>query len=173
VIPPLSSPTLPSLPCTRPLDTEHVISILSWNINGSFALLLSCPKNRKSFQNYDINLFQETHLSPQMHNAIDVPEGYTLLSRTRRPNASFAKSWGGVAVLIWSAIPFKYRQDLSGPDFMVIQINNHLIYNVYLLPESTQWAGIREKDPCEALAASIALVFSADFEISVHGNFGR
>ncbi|KAJ7920453.1 hypothetical protein B0H13DRAFT_2422435 [Mycena leptocephala] len=113
-------------------------------------------ENRKDLQKYDINLFQETHLRPQQHDAIDVPQGYSLLSRTRRPKASFDKSWGGVAIVLRATIPFKYREDFSGPDFMVIQVNRHLVYNVYLLPESSLWAGVLEKDPCEAFASSLS-----------------
>ncbi|KAJ7704119.1 hypothetical protein B0H17DRAFT_1194025 [Mycena rosella] len=73
-------------------------------------------------------------------------------------------------MLIRAGIPFQYREDFSGPDFMVIQINRHLVYNVYLLPESTQWAGDLENDPCDALAASLALAFNAGFDVSVHGD---
>jgi hypothetical protein len=53
---------------------------------------------------------------------------------------------------------------------MVIQTNKHLVYNAYLLPESPQWAGVLEKDPCEALAASMALGYAAGFQFSLHGD---
>ncbi|KAJ6610647.1 hypothetical protein B0H10DRAFT_2224808 [Mycena sp. CBHHK59/15] len=110
------------------------------------------------------------HHAIETHESIDVPAGYTLLSRTRRPKLSFDKSWGGVAALIRNTIPFKYREDLSGPDFMVIQIDRLLVYNVYLLPESSQWVGALEKDSCEALAASKALAYAAGFKVSLHSD---
>ena len=53
---------------------------------------------------------------------------------------------------------------------MVIQINRHLIYNAYLLPESWQWAGVLDEEPCEALGASLALAYHADFDTSLHGD---
>ncbi|KAJ6605140.1 hypothetical protein B0H10DRAFT_1957259 [Mycena sp. CBHHK59/15] len=53
---------------------------------------------------------------------------------------------------------------------MVIQIGRLLIYNVYLLPETTHWAGSLEKDPCEALAASLALAYAAQFDLVLFGD---
>ncbi|KAJ7822997.1 hypothetical protein B0H14DRAFT_3470370 [Mycena olivaceomarginata] len=67
-----------------------------------------------------------------IHDAFELPPGYIILSRTRRPKPSFEKSWDSVAIVMRTTIPFKYREDFSGPDFMVIQINRHLIYNTYI-----------------------------------------
>jgi hypothetical protein len=53
---------------------------------------------------------------------------------------------------------------------MVLQLNRLLIYNVYLLPETAQWAGVLEKDPCEALAASLALAYAARFDFVILGD---
>jgi hypothetical protein len=57
---------------------------------------------------------------------------------------------------------------------MVLQLNTLLIYNVYLLPETSQWAGVLERDPCdticEALAASLALAYAAHFLVLVLGD---
>lgn len=131
---------------------------------------MSCPDLRKYLENFDVNLFQETHLRPQQHDSIVVPRWYTLISRTRRPKVSFQKSWGGTAILIRSGIPFKHREDLSAPDFMVILINKHLIYNAYLLPENTPWAGALDKEPCEALGGSPALAYNAGFDDSLPGD---
>ncbi|KAJ7790714.1 hypothetical protein B0H14DRAFT_3501377 [Mycena olivaceomarginata] len=85
------------------------------------------------------------------HETTEPLPGYTILSRTRRPKASFGSSWGGVAIVIRAVIPFESRDDLSGPDVMVIQTNKHLVYNAYLLPESPQWAGVLEKYPLELI----------------------
>jgi exonuclease III len=131
---------------------------------------MSCPEFRKTIQMYYINLFQETHLRPHQHDTIDLPPGYSILSRTRRPKVSFDQSWGGVAIVYRSELKLKPREDLSGPDFLVIQLGNILIYNVYIYPESTQWAGVLENDPCEALAASLALAFTAHFLVALLGD---
>ncbi|KAJ6450876.1 hypothetical protein C8R45DRAFT_946489 [Mycena sanguinolenta] len=53
---------------------------------------------------------------------------------------------------------------------MVLQLNRTLIYNVYLLPESTQWTGVLGKDPWEALAASIALAYTAHIPVMILGD---
>ncbi|KAJ7712283.1 hypothetical protein B0H16DRAFT_1479531 [Mycena metata] len=142
----------------------------SWNINGAFPLQMSCPSFRKKLETFDINLFQETHLRPQQEDTVQLPPGYSILSRTRRPKASFDSSWGGVAAIFRSTLQVQYRQDLSGPDFMVLQLNKLLIFNVYLLPESSQWTGVLEKDPCEALAGSLALAYTSGLWVVVLGD---
>jgi hypothetical protein len=75
-----------------------------------------------------------------------------------------------VFIVYRSELKLKPREDLSGPDFLVIQLGNILIYNVYIYPESTQWAGVLENDPCEALAASLALAFTAHFLVALLGD---
>jgi hypothetical protein len=82
---------------------------------------MSCPIFRKDLEKYDINLFQETHLRPQQEDTVELPHGYSILSRTQRPRPSFDKSWGVVAAVFQSALKLKYRQDFSGPEFMVLQ----------------------------------------------------
>ncbi|KAK7053853.1 hypothetical protein R3P38DRAFT_2466395, partial [Favolaschia claudopus] len=73
------------------------IKIRSWNIKGSFILLMDCPETRRELTQYDFNLYQETHLRPQQHDVVSLPSGYTVEAKSRRPKANFAKSWGGVA----------------------------------------------------------------------------
>ncbi|GLB35656.1 hypothetical protein LshimejAT787_0212210 [Lyophyllum shimeji] len=148
----------------------HTVHIKSWNIDGAFTLKMSCPDFRKTLQLFDINFFQETHLRPNQHDTVILPAGYQIFSRTRRPKADFDKSWGGVAAVVSQKLSLKYRQDLSGPDFMVLQIGSTLFYNVYLLPETSNWPSVLESDPCEALASSLALAHMANFSIILMGD---
>ncbi|KAJ6616051.1 hypothetical protein B0H10DRAFT_1949406 [Mycena sp. CBHHK59/15] len=75
---------------------------------------------------------------------------------------------GGVAWVVNSArVPFNLREDLSGPDFMAIQMANIVIYNVYLLPETINWVGDLERDPCLALASSLAVARAGVFKILI------
>lgn len=99
---------------------------------------MSCPKAQSDLLNYDFNLFQETHLRPQQHDSIHLPDNYSILSRTRRPKSNFGQSWGGVATITNTArVPSKLRNELCGPDFMVHQNGNILVFNVYILPETS------------------------------------
>ncbi|KAF8195225.1 hypothetical protein K438DRAFT_1760893 [Mycena galopus ATCC 62051] len=83
-----------------------------------------------------------------------------------QPKADFGSSWGGVATVYNSArVASKTREDLSGPDFMAIQMDSIVIYNAYILPETTNWAGNLERDPCAALAASIATTYAGRYQI--------
>ena len=73
-------------------------------------------------------------------------------------------------IVFRSALKPVFREDLSGPDSMVIQLGNLLVYNVYLLPETSPWVGRLEKDPCEALAASLALAYTANYHVALFGD---
>ncbi|KAJ6560960.1 hypothetical protein B0H10DRAFT_1966763 [Mycena sp. CBHHK59/15] len=104
------------------------------------------------------------------HNTIEVPHGYRLLSRTRRPKACFGKSWGGVVAIVRQWLPVQYREDFSGPDFMVLQLHCLLLYNIYLLPEGSMWAGILDSDPCNGLTGSLSLAYMAGYDIALMGD---
>jgi ribonuclease HI len=54
---------------------------------------------------------------------------------------------------------------------MVHQFGAIVVYNVYVIPESTNWAGDLERDPCLALAASLALARAGHFEMVLLGDF--
>ncbi|KAJ7794057.1 hypothetical protein B0H13DRAFT_2393505 [Mycena leptocephala] len=113
----------------------------------------------------------ETHLRPHQHDAARLPDGYSIVSRTRRPKANLGKSWGGVATISNTArVPSKLREDLSGPDFMAHQIGNIVIYNVYLLPKTKSWVGDLESDPCLAVASSLAVAYAATCHILIMGD---
>jgi hypothetical protein len=86
-------------PSTYPLDNTRIISIHSWNIRCAFPLQMSCPIFREDLEKYDINLLPETHLRPQQEDTVELPHGYSTLSRTRKPRLSLDKSWGGVAAV--------------------------------------------------------------------------
>ncbi|KAK6988377.1 hypothetical protein R3P38DRAFT_3444099, partial [Favolaschia claudopus] len=163
LLPPLPSPTTPNV---------SSIKIQSWNIDGSFILLMGCPETQHDLVEYDFNLYQETHLRPQQHDTISVPVGYAVESKTRRPKANFAKSWGGVANVFNAArVPSsKIRNDLSGPDLMVTQVGDILLFNSYLLPESSVWEGELERELCSALAASVAMAYAGGFRIIIMGD---
>jgi hypothetical protein len=53
---------------------------------------------------------------------------------------------------------------------MVQQIGGILVFNVYLLPESSNWAGDLECDPCLALASSVAVAYAGRFQILIMGD---
>ncbi|KAJ7843461.1 hypothetical protein B0H13DRAFT_2364748 [Mycena leptocephala] len=52
-----------------------------------------------------------THIYVPNKRTLELPHGYSILSRTQRPRPSFDKSWGGVAAFFQSALKLKYRQD--------------------------------------------------------------
>jgi hypothetical protein len=91
-----------SLECSH--SNLQIVTIKCWNIGGAFSLQMSCPEFRKDLEQFDINLFSEIHLRPQQHDTVELPRGYSILSRTRGPKASFDKSWGGVAAVYRSAL---------------------------------------------------------------------
>ncbi len=146
------------------------LKIHSWNINGCFLLKLDCPEFAEDVMSYDINLFQETHLCPDQHLTVWLPRGYIIYSRVRRPSLSFDKSWGGVAAIVAADLDVIYHEDLSGKDFMVLQIGNRLIYNTYILPETMDWTMYLESDPLQSLASSLIRAIEGNFEVMFAGD---
>lgn len=64
-----------------------------------------------------------------------------------------------------------YREDYSGPDFMVLQVGkNVLLYNLYILPETTDWRLYLECDPLQVLASSFVLAVEAGYKIAIVGD---
>ncbi|KAJ6613856.1 hypothetical protein B0H10DRAFT_1951124 [Mycena sp. CBHHK59/15] len=53
---------------------------------------------------------------------------------------------------------------------MAIQVGDIVLYNDYILPESTNWAGDLDRDPCLTLASSIALAYAGGFRILIAGD---
>nr|GAT43214.1 predicted protein [Mycena chlorophos] len=131
---------------------------------------MSRPDFRATLSSFDINLLQETHLRPNQHQSVSLMNGYSIISRTRRPNASFAQSWGGVVVIAKASLPLRCRDDLSGPDFLVLQMNNVLIFNIYLAPENSESLEKLEKDPCDTLESLLILARNAGFWIVILGD---
>lgn len=54
---------------------------------------------------------------------------------------------------------------------MVLQIGNLIIFNTYILPESTTWHDKIEDNPNDSLAAAIATAYSTNSPILMLGNF--
>ncbi|KAJ7701601.1 hypothetical protein B0H14DRAFT_2648379, partial [Mycena olivaceomarginata] len=73
------------------------------------------PGNLKELELCDFNFFQETHLRPQQHDVVRIPEGYSIEFQTRRPKANFAKSWGGVATVSIRVCLPKLAKTYLGP----------------------------------------------------------
>ncbi|KAK7020883.1 hypothetical protein R3P38DRAFT_3197363 [Favolaschia claudopus] len=53
---------------------------------------------------------------------------------------------------------------------MTTQIGDIVLFNAYLLPESSDWTCDLERDPCLALAAAIATAYSGGFRIVLMGD---
>ncbi|KAJ7938960.1 hypothetical protein B0H13DRAFT_1851136 [Mycena leptocephala] len=117
-------------------------------------------------------LLKNLSLRPvDQHDTVRLPDGYSIISCTRRPKSDFSKSWGVVAAISNSTrVPNKLREDLSGPNFTVQQVGNIAIYKTYLLLETSNWTGVLECDPCLALASSLAIAYAGGFEILIMGD---
>lgn len=91
---------------------------------------MSCPIFREDLEKYDLNLFQEHIYVPNERTLWSSPTA--TLSYHAREDADLrsVNSWGGVAAVFQSALKLKYRQDFSGPDLMVLQLNRLLIYDL-------------------------------------------
>lgn len=164
-------PPMTGVTIENSVKTSSNILVKCWNLKGDLIIKLSCPSFRRDLCKYDINLFQETHLRPQQHHTFHVPIGYSFFAKSRPAKRNFGRAWGGVAVIVSSSLSPIFREDLSGPDFMVIQTSSLVLYNVYLLPEQSPWQKWSDIHPSQLLADSLAKSSVLDQAIIVMGDF--
>ncbi|KAJ6571209.1 hypothetical protein B0H19DRAFT_1064326 [Mycena capillaripes] len=53
---------------------------------------------------------------------------------------------------------------------MANQMGDIILLNVYILPESSDWVGELDRDPCQALASAIALAHAGGFRLLISGD---
>lgn len=138
------------------VTSEFTLRVKCWNIDGAFALKMSCRDFRTELLSFHINLFQETHLRPTLEDTVDLPDGYKIFAQSRRPKEGFQDQWGGVAAVVCDSLPIIHRRDLSSADSMVLQLDDLIIFNTYILPENRDWSLDIERDPVIALATALA-----------------
>ncbi|KAF9012775.1 hypothetical protein BDZ89DRAFT_1142854 [Hymenopellis radicata] len=131
---------------------------------------MDCLEFRQILEEFDMNFFQETHLRPAQDRNVRVPDGYSLYTRVRTPGPTFDKVYGGVAAVVRSDLRAVVRDDLSGVDFMALQINDVVFFNVYILPETSSWCLYMNKDPEQALASAMARAREAKLHAVLAGD---
>ncbi len=147
------------------------VTIHSWNINGDFVAKMICP-------NFNVYLHATTLTSFRRHISalINISQFrcHIMIRFYRAPDPqsqTFDDPWGGVAIVISHRIQYQVRDEFSGPDFLVIQVGNCLLYCTYLLPESADWStSTLTDDPCDCLAASLARARQAGFNVIILGD---
>ncbi|KAJ7124798.1 hypothetical protein C8R43DRAFT_958583 [Mycena crocata] len=134
------------------------VSIKCWNIAGRLATHLSHPTFQSELENYDINLFQETHLYPTQELALPIPSGYNIHAIAREPLAgTFDIPWGGVAAIVRTDLRAKVETPLCGPDLLVMRIGAVCLFNTYVLPNGSSWEHWTATHPMEKLSQLIGV----------------
>ncbi|PPQ69330.1 hypothetical protein CVT26_002562 [Gymnopilus dilepis] len=163
----------PNTPFVPP-PYHSTLSIISWNLDGGLATALRSNDFVSIIRSCDIFLIQETHLACGDESRLHLLDEYIFLSHPRvyagENDASdfrLSQNWGGVGAFIKRGIPFQELHDLCGPDFMAIQVHDHILFNAYILPPNTktdisQWTDIH---PWEAF--QVALRRAADYNLPV------
>ncbi|KAE9384183.1 hypothetical protein BT96DRAFT_1008337 [Gymnopus androsaceus JB14] len=105
------------------------------SVSSLFSLSSLTVQFMEDIKNYDLALFQETHLRPEEHERILLPNGYNMFGKP----APEDRPWGGVVAFVRKGISAKLSP-LSGTDLMVLEVEDMTIANAYVLPESsTSW----------------------------------
>ncbi|KAJ6588197.1 hypothetical protein B0H19DRAFT_1300867 [Mycena capillaripes] len=134
------------------------ISMRGWNVSGPLATNLSDPTFLSELENYEINLFQETHLLlASQELTLPLPHG-SMFAVAREPStATFERPWGEVLAIVRKDLDAAWDQLLSGPDLLAWKLGSLCLFNAYVLPHGspwTQWSPIR---PIEKLQQSMAV----------------
>ncbi|PPQ84469.1 hypothetical protein CVT26_007405, partial [Gymnopilus dilepis] len=129
-----------------------------------------CPEFIQYVTQFDICLLQETHLFPEEHESLIIPEGYEILSWPRRYTELFRKQFGGVAALIKSCLKVKFNKALSSPDIMVLELNDLIVINAYLLPENQTWEPFTDVSPFDCLRELLTALAESDRSVIIMGD---
>jgi hypothetical protein len=77
-------------------DSEMTLHVKAWNIQGNLAVRLTHCSLHSLWQ-YDVNLFQESHLRPYQEGSLPVPPRYSIWAISRTPCMEFTgQQWSGV-----------------------------------------------------------------------------
>lgn len=99
-----------------------------------------------------------------------VTADYQMFSQSRRPKG-LQRTWGGITTIVRRKLKPQCRHNLCTPDVLVLQIGNLLVFNVYILPETTSWEGVIESDPWLSLANVLCRVAASAADVILVGDF--
>ncbi|KAF8161624.1 hypothetical protein B0H34DRAFT_796380 [Crassisporium funariophilum] len=105
-----------------------------------------CPEFRNFLAQYDICILQESHLYPEEHGSLHPMNGHEIASIPRKYKRIFKKQYGGVVAIYKTACKVKINK-LSSTDIMVIELDNLIVVNAYILPEYQTWDSFADVDP--------------------------
>jgi exonuclease III len=152
-------------------DGERTLHVKSWNIRGNLAVGLTHRGFLHSLRQYDVNLFQESHLMPCQEESLPVPHGYSIWAISRTPCKEFTgRQWGGVVAIARHTLPIRLNEALSGPDLMVLDCGNFSLINVYVLPSGSPWESWTDTPPWDRFGVTVATLDSLDIPFIVLGN---
>jgi hypothetical protein len=100
-----------------------------------------------------------------------VPSGFRVFSIARKPSVTFSHPWGGVLAIVHNTLNVTLRNDLSGPDILVLDFQAFLLFNVYLLPDSSPWESWADVHPLDHSMTSLALAHGAMVPVILMGDF--
>lgn len=131
------------------------LSILSWNCNGHLALKISHTYFVDMITSNDICFIQETYLSPSQEDALPLPSGYTIATRSRPVKARGRLPAGGVAVVVKDSIPYMLCSDFSSPDLIVMDFHSFFFIGAYIVPQNSNWRKWSSVDPALKFAEAV------------------
>ncbi|THU90927.1 hypothetical protein K435DRAFT_801653 [Dendrothele bispora CBS 962.96] len=71
-------------------------SVSMLNVNGDLRVKLERPEFKNDFDNFHVVFYQETHLRPDEHECIRIPDGFQMFVKSRPGPNDLRRPWGGV-----------------------------------------------------------------------------
>ncbi|THU97582.1 hypothetical protein K435DRAFT_796379 [Dendrothele bispora CBS 962.96] len=141
------------------------------NVNGDLRVKLERPEFKNDFKNFDVIFYQETHLRPNEHECIQVPDGFQMFVKSRPGPKDLRRPWGGVITFARTELNASVRNDLSSTDILSLEIQQCILVNAYILPvNSTSWMEFTDVHPFEHLLRILIATYSMSLPVLIMGD---
>ncbi|KAJ7450883.1 hypothetical protein FB451DRAFT_1566503 [Mycena latifolia] len=126
---------------------DPCLRIVVWNINGRLAVKITQPDIIALITDNDVIVFEETFLRIGEERTLALPPGFEIIAMSRPDVPGQKSTWGGVAAVIRSSVPYKVMTGLCAPDLIVLDLHHLWVIGAYILPEATPWNEWTDVDP--------------------------
>ncbi|THU88225.1 hypothetical protein K435DRAFT_866515 [Dendrothele bispora CBS 962.96] len=149
----------------------NLLRVKMLNVNGDLRVKLERPEFKNDFKNFDVIFYQETHLRPNEHECIQVPDGFQMFVKSRPGPKDLRRPWGGVITFARTELNASVRNDLSSTDILSLEIQRCILVNAYILPvNSTSWMDFTDVHPFEHLLRILIATYSMSLPVLIMGD---
>lgn len=113
---------------------------------------MTCPAFRREIEQFDVNIFQESHLLEGGLQYVRGVDGFDMLSEERRYKSLFKYQYGGVVVLARKCLKLRRNEEWTSTDVLTLESDDLVLISAYIVPDSNKkWEKFADVHPYERL----------------------